>query len=167
MLKLRFKKTDILYINSVATALYYSLSSSDVTQCLPMFRRTLLLLSSGQRTYFTTRQMEAVGCCEMLVLSWSGDKNSRFFRDTTVSVHQTTWLHVTEDLIVLFIAIHFPCKTINIYEYKQLASWEFRTARLSFGPLYITEKIFMEFGYEGKSKGKVFPLQARCGPEGG
>jgi len=37
-------------MNFETTALYYCLSSSDVTQCLPMFRRALLRLCSGQST---------------------------------------------------------------------------------------------------------------------
>lgn len=78
-----------------------------------MFQRTLLRLSSGKRTCSTTRKREAVGCCETVVLSWSEDKNRRFFQNTAISVHQTTWFHVTADLIVIFTAIHFPCKTIH------------------------------------------------------
>jgi len=48
--KTSFRKTDIHCMNFETTALYYCLSSSDVTQRLPMFRRTLLRLSSEQRT---------------------------------------------------------------------------------------------------------------------
>ena len=59
MLKLRLEKTDIRHINSGTTGLYYSLGLSDVTQCLPMFRRTLLRSSAGQRTYSTTWKMSA------------------------------------------------------------------------------------------------------------
>jgi hypothetical protein len=49
------------------------------------------------------------------------NKNSRFFRNTAVSIHQTTWLHVTTDPIVTITAIHFPCKTINNWPHKNSA----------------------------------------------
>jgi len=118
----------------------------------------MLRLSSGQRNYSTARKMEAVCCCKTLVLSQSEDKNSCILPKYSCILPKYSCILPKYSCILPKYSCILPtnytaschCRpnchnhrhSLPVQNNKQLASWEFRSARLFFGPFYITEKKF-------------------------